>query len=77
MRFAVAALITMSIVAPAVADEKIKVLIVDGQNNHDWRSTTPILLQALEGCGRFTVAVATSPQIPSLPKPAKPKKERA
>ena len=43
MRFAVAALITMSIVAPAVADEKIKVLIVDGQNNHDWRSTTPLM----------------------------------
>lgn len=39
----------------------IKALIVDGQNNHDWRHTTPILKTALESSGRFTVEVATSP----------------
>jgi len=39
----------------------IKALIVDGQNNHDWKKTTPVLKAALESCGLFTVEVATSP----------------
>jgi uncharacterized protein len=50
---------------PAAAAEggsspKIAALIVDGQNNHDWRHTTPVLKAALESCGLFTVDVATS-----------------
>jgi type 1 glutamine amidotransferase len=40
---------------------KLKALIIDGQNNHDWKTTTPLLRQALESSGRFTVDVATSP----------------
>jgi type 1 glutamine amidotransferase len=44
------------------AGEKIKALIIDGQNNHDWRKTTPVLKAALESCGRFTVDVATTPK---------------
>jgi type 1 glutamine amidotransferase len=39
----------------------LKALIIDGQNNHDWRKTTPILKAALESSGLFTVEVATSP----------------
>ena len=39
----------------------IKVLIVDGQNNHDWKATTPVLKQAFEVAGGFEVEVATSP----------------
>ena len=39
----------------------IKVLIVDGQNNHDWKATTPVLKRDLESCGLFAVDVATSP----------------
>ncbi len=39
----------------------LRVLIVDGQNNHDWRTTTPILQHYLRQSGRFTVEVATSP----------------
>lgn len=38
----------------------IKVLIVDGQNNHDWRATTPLMRAMLEE-GGFTVQVATVP----------------
>ena len=49
------------------ADDKIKVLIIDGQNNHDWKATTPVLKKELESCGRFTVDVATTPQRPPLP----------
>src|SRR5262249_30081946 len=41
--------------------EKIKALIIDGQNNHDWKKTTPGLKAALEGSGLFTGDVATSP----------------
>ena len=40
---------------------KIKALIVDGQNNHNWRGTTPVLKTILERSGRFTVEVATTP----------------
>jgi type 1 glutamine amidotransferase len=50
---------------------KIKVLIIDGQNNHDWRATTPHMKKVLESCGRFTVDVATSPARPNPPR--KPK----
>ena len=38
-----------------------KTLIVDGQNNHRWRETTPLLKQALETSGLFSVTVLTSP----------------
>jgi type 1 glutamine amidotransferase len=41
--------------------EKLRALIIDGQNNHDWKVTTPILREILESSGRFTVDVATSP----------------
>ena len=46
---------------PLGAAAPLKALIVDGQNNHDWRHTTPLLKAALESSGRFTVEVATSP----------------
>lgn len=56
------------------AAEKLKALIVDGQNNHDWSHTTPVLKWILEDSGRFTVDVATappgSPHEPALPKGA-------
>src|SRR5262245_42108062 len=55
----------------AATGEKIRVLIIDGQNNHDWRSTTPFMKKALEESGRFSVQVATSPLRPQAPK--KPK----
>ena len=38
-----------------------KALIVDGQNNHAWKETTPVLKKLLEQTGLFTVDVATSP----------------
>ena len=39
----------------------VKALILDGQNNHDWKSTTPVIKKIIEDSGRFTVDVATSP----------------
>jgi hypothetical protein len=40
----------------------MKALIVDGQNAHNWKETTPILKSELEETGLFTVDVATSPE---------------
>lgn len=54
------------------ADKKLSVLIVDGQNNHAWQQTTPVLTAILGNSGRFEVTVSTSP--PSAPRPpAQPK----
>jgi type 1 glutamine amidotransferase len=39
----------------------MKALIIDGQNNHDYKTTTPHLKKLLEETGLFTVDVATSP----------------
>ena len=51
-------------VEPRLSDSpggKLKALIVDGQNNHNWKATTPLLRAMLEQTGRFTVEVATAP----------------
>lgn len=45
----------------ASAANPLSVLIVDGQNNHDWQRTTPYLKRMLEDTGRFRVYVATTP----------------
>ncbi|OFY46507.1 MAG: hypothetical protein A2X22_09345 [Bacteroidetes bacterium GWF2_49_14] len=39
-----------------------KALIVTGQNNHEWKASTPILKQILENSGLFAVEVAQSPE---------------
>jgi type 1 glutamine amidotransferase len=45
------------------AAEKLRVLILDGENqHHDWRTTTPILQKALRDSGRFDADVATLPE---------------
>jgi type 1 glutamine amidotransferase len=49
---------------PAAAADPIKVLIIDGQNNHNWKATTPILKQVLEQAKIFAVDVATAPSNP-------------
>jgi type 1 glutamine amidotransferase len=40
--------------------DKIRVVIIDGQNNHNWRATTPILKKILEDSERFTVDVSSN-----------------
>ncbi len=55
--------LAVCLVGPTVssADEKIKVLIVDGQNNHKaWPNTTKMMQQYLEETGLFSVGVATT-----------------
>ncbi len=57
----IALLLLTAITLPALAAEKIKLLIIDGQNNHNWSGTTPVLKGILEKSGRFDVAVSTTP----------------
>lgn len=46
---------------PTFGADKLRVLVVDGQNNHNWQVTTPLIQRFLEESGRFSVDVATSP----------------
>jgi type 1 glutamine amidotransferase len=39
----------------------IRALIIDGQNNHSWQTTTPALRKILEDTGLFQVDVITTP----------------
>ncbi len=50
-----------ALLAAAAAAAPMRALIVDGQNNHDWRETTPHLKKLLEETDLFTVDVATTP----------------
>src|SRR5947209_5146182 len=38
---------------------RLRVIILDGQNNHQWRKTTPFVKKALEDSGRFEVDVSS------------------
>ena len=40
----------------------LRILILSGQNNHDWRTTTPAIRQALDQTGRFAVEVTEAPE---------------
>jgi type 1 glutamine amidotransferase len=55
--------------AAAEAQDKIKVLIVDGQNNHNYKAMTPFMKEQLEKSGLFAVDVSTTP--PAAPKKGK------
>lgn len=46
---------------PPAEAATLPILLIDGQNNHDWRTTTPVLKRILEETGLFTVTVATTP----------------
>jgi len=48
-------------------DQKIRVLIVDGCSNHDWRLTTRSIRAILEPTGLFDVAVSTAPPSAASP----------
>jgi type 1 glutamine amidotransferase len=57
MWLAGAALALVGSASAGAADEPIDVLLLSGANNHDWRSTTPRLVEILEQTGRFSVDV--------------------
>jgi type 1 glutamine amidotransferase len=49
----------LSIGPPSAANaaDQLRVLLLSGANNHDWRTTTPRLKEILENSGRFSVDV--------------------
>jgi type 1 glutamine amidotransferase len=51
---------SQEVIRPA-ADRPIRVLIIDGFSNHDWKQTTLMVKSILEETGRFTVDVSTAP----------------
>jgi uncharacterized protein len=57
----VALLLSLGTVSMAAAAPELKALIIDGQNNHNFKATTPLIKKALEDSGLFTVDVATTP----------------
>lgn len=64
---------SLTAVGKLSAEDKLKVLLIDGQNNHSWQQTTPILKWILEDSGRFAVTVSTTPGTsPRPPQPPKP-----
>ena len=46
---------------PTTDDSPVRVLIVDGVSNHNWRLNTALLRGILEPTGLFEIAVSTSP----------------
>ena len=38
---------------------KIKLLLIDGQNNHDWKRCSPVMIDTLKATGRFSIDRAT------------------
>ncbi|MCA1963809.1 MAG: ThuA domain-containing protein [Prosthecobacter sp.] len=53
--------ILISLLSLSHAADPLRVLIVDGQNNHKWEFTTPVLKHALAQSGAFEVTVTTTP----------------
>jgi polyhydroxybutyrate depolymerase len=59
--FVAIALTAAEVPAQEPRHDAIRLLIVDGQNNHDWPRATKILQDILEESGRFKVDVSTTP----------------
>ena len=55
------------ILSSFVYAKPIKVLLLDGQNNHNWKATTPVMVDALEKDDFCKVTVSTSPPKNSPP----------
>jgi type 1 glutamine amidotransferase len=66
-RFLCAVFLIGLALAAGAADGKIRVLIVDGFSNHDWRQTTALIRGILAASGGFEVAVSTAPEKTNAP----------
>lgn len=53
--------------AVAAPPPPVRVLILDGYSNHDWRLTTALIRGMLEPTGRFEIAVSTAPPTADAP----------
>ncbi|HYC70671.1 MAG TPA: ThuA domain-containing protein [Opitutaceae bacterium] len=69
-RLATLLLLALAAHAPAaepVSMRPIRVLIVDGYSNHDWRLTTALIRGILEPTGHFAISVSTAPASKDAP----------
>ncbi len=55
------AIVLLLAAAALAAAAPVRVLILSGRNNHDWRTTTPYLRKILTDTGRFDVRVQEEP----------------
>lgn len=44
------------------AAEPVKLLLLSGQSNHDWKTTTPLIERAFKESGRFAVEITEHPE---------------
>ena len=56
--------LALAMAVSAAEGEKLRLLILSGANNHDWKSTTPALKSLYESSGRFSVDVTEN--VPAL-----------
>lgn len=61
------ALLWLLLPLPLCAAGPIRVLIVDGYSNHDWRQTTALIRGFLEPTGLFAITVSTAPPTTDAP----------
>jgi hypothetical protein len=55
-------LLLLGVATTTTTEEKVKALIIDGANNHDWAKMTPVMKATLESTGRFEVSVSSLPR---------------
>jgi type 1 glutamine amidotransferase len=58
-------LAAVCLAASVAGQARIRVMLLDGQNNHDWRATTPVLKKILDEANLFETTVVTAPEIAS------------
>ena len=63
----IAVALLFAVAASPASAEKISVLFVDGQNNHNWKAMTPYMKAQMEKTELFQIDVVTSP--PRAPRP--------
>jgi type 1 glutamine amidotransferase len=55
-------LAAMVAASAAAGAPKVRVLLLSGRNNHNWRTTTPALVKLYQASGRFAVTVTNEPE---------------
>jgi hypothetical protein len=48
-----------------IGQGRTRVMLLDGQNNHNWQSTSPVLKKLLDETGLFDTTIVTAPEIAS------------
>jgi len=59
--FTLVCLVAMTAPVARAEDKPIKVMIIAGQNNHDWKKSTPLLKEMLDKDGHFEAVIDNSP----------------